>query len=512
MKKTEAEYFTDSSGNVFQMDSTHRYGDTSMIDSIYYWSRNPNTQSYTLGDTANDFYLMKKEYFVQTATIDSSVTMVIDTATDTFYPQNASFDASISSGGFDVDSSITWGYDTSRGIFFPTFSTVYYSDPAGGYDSTIFKFTNYSDTTLQIFQVQVSDNRNNNISRNYKYSYNTSGDSLEFNYFSNSERRGDTGLYYRSTFGTTPPDTLRHRMTFYQSGTSTRDSVLTYNKVAGSWSLTKKREYFYNGQGLLIADTIYDWVEDSSSYFYSEGRTRSYDTAGRQIAYESYSYNTSSKTWSMAEANYDTYDANGNHLIDLDMNAGDTLSYDSSVYDSQNRLVYSKDATYSSGSVFLTETRTYNYGTYTWYTYQYQTSSTWTGNASYIKEDNYGTIDTGYYFTFDTAANDYMITHRVLNDNEDFNTDLLNAEQSSESLELFPNPNKGRATLILPEMVGQSELTIFNVSGQLVKQERLELNFGERPYQLNTSELKDGLYIILLTNGSERYTARMLKQ
>ncbi len=80
------------------------------------------------------------------------------------------------------------------------------------------------------------------------------------------------------------------------------------------------------------------------------------------------------------------------------------------------------------------------------------------------------------------------------------------------SLNIFPNPVDAVLNLeIDSEVSGSFEVRIYNLFGQLVKAEQLELIVGENKKYLNVSDLSDGSYWLQVTDGEKMMSRKIVK-
>jgi PKD repeat protein len=74
---------------------------------------------------------------------------------------------------------------------------------------------------------------------------------------------------------------------------------------------------------------------------------------------------------------------------------------------------------------------------------------------------------------------------------------------SKDDIQVFPNPNSGKFTVVIPEEQIFEELVIYNQIGQVVHNERL--NSQENSIRINMgSEWRNGIYLIRLTNSNNQ--------
>ena len=70
----------------------------------------------------------------------------------------------------------------------------------------------------------------------------------------------------------------------------------------------------------------------------------------------------------------------------------------------------------------------------------------------------------------------------------------LNEIPTIEKIKIYPNPAQDFITLELPTNIGQSQLSIYNLTGQLISQNQIT----QPSLQLSTADLSNGMYIFVL--------------
>lgn len=78
---------------------------------------------------------------------------------------------------------------------------------------------------------------------------------------------------------------------------------------------------------------------------------------------------------------------------------------------------------------------------------------------------------------------------------------------------LFPNPAGDLINIVLPSSVATERMScrIYDLLGKLVKTETFDSAFQNR-IQINITDLKDGIYVVQLTNGATRQNLKFIKQ
>ena len=89
-------------------------------------------------------------------------------------------------------------------------------------------------------------------------------------------------------------------------------------------------------------------------------------------------------------------------------------------------------------------------------------------------------------------------------------TTLVNiTDHTLSGLQIYPNPSQGNITIDFGETVQkQGNITIYNTMGQQVQ--NVPIAVGWREYQLETTELPPGIYVVDIHLGEARMTERMV--
>jgi hypothetical protein len=64
---------------------------------------------------------------------------------------------------------------------------------------------------------------------------------------------------------------------------------------------------------------------------------------------------------------------------------------------------------------------------------------------------------------------------------------------------------------ISSEIAGTFDVQIYNLYGQLVRKDQIELIVGENKSNLNVSELPEGSYLLQITDGEQMVSRKMVK-
>ena len=87
------------------------------------------------------------------------------------------------------------------------------------------------------------------------------------------------------------------------------------------------------------------------------------------------------------------------------------------------------------------------------------------------------------------------------------------AAPAEATLELFPNPTKGRTTVqFLSVNAGQYSLNVIDVTGRTVRNESVQAVTGTNIYELDLSKMSKGVYMISLQHGNEKIMKQVVIQ
>lgn len=90
-------------------------------------------------------------------------------------------------------------------------------------------------------------------------------------------------------------------------------------------------------------------------------------------------------------------------------------------------------------------------------------------------------------------------------------TGVNDTEMDSDILNVTPNPasDKAKATIAL-EKAGYYSLSVYNTSGKKLFDLFSNENISSKSIEINTSELANGMYILMLTNGNQSYFNKLI--
>lgn len=84
------------------------------------------------------------------------------------------------------------------------------------------------------------------------------------------------------------------------------------------------------------------------------------------------------------------------------------------------------------------------------------------------------------------------------------------SSKSNTGLIIQPNPADNSITIHFPFHKSKTSIRIFDVSGKLIT--LVEINADQNSYELNTTELKNGIYQLLFLNGNSYYASKFIIQ
>ncbi|MEQ9167174.1 MAG: T9SS type A sorting domain-containing protein, partial [Fulvivirga sp.] len=87
----------------------------------------------------------------------------------------------------------------------------------------------------------------------------------------------------------------------------------------------------------------------------------------------------------------------------------------------------------------------------------------------------------------------------------------IEEEISKESLNIYPNPASGTATVTFESNVkGNTNVVVSNMIGQTVKVVKAEIVKGSNSVVLNLSDVNEGIYLVTLGTGSNKITQKLV--
>ena len=135
----------------------------------------------------------------------------------------------------------------------------------------------------------------------------------------------------------------------------------------------------------------------------------------------------------------------------------------------------------------------------------------WTKNYGYLGDDgghcgiqteNGQFVATGYFHTLEEALNFYLVKT-----NEDGTVGVQNITANENSMRVYPNPMRDRATVTFDNPKGESyDLYITDISGKTVRSIK---NIQEQKIAINKGELGSGVYFIVM-KGVETYRSKLV--
>ena len=104
-----------------------------------------------------------------------------------------------------------------------------------------------------------------------------------------------------------------------------------------------------------------------------------------------------------------------------------------------------------------------------------------------------------------TNSNSYQ---RLIDKNVSLSVGINNSGETEHSLELFPNPIDQGKTIHLRTRSGLNEVNIVTVSGENIFSEAY--NYPQNEVQFNTSNLVSGVYLIMVSSGSDNILGKLV--
>lgn len=87
----------------------------------------------------------------------------------------------------------------------------------------------------------------------------------------------------------------------------------------------------------------------------------------------------------------------------------------------------------------------------------------------------------------------------------------VSEKKPDKKLQTFPNPSNNATTIVLPYNGHQeTTISIYSVTGELLFRDEVEVNHEHYTYQLNSSFIHSGVYIVTAQNCEKQYTAKMI--
>lgn len=306
-------------------------------------------------------------------------------------------------------------------------------------------------------------------------------------------------------------------------GYPSRNSVFKWDEGLSDWVSDFRIDYQYNSKGERLVEMRLDWNESFSSWDRVNLREWAYDASGRQILRAYYdSWDELESEWIGAYKYEYDYDANGNLIKYHRWNDWDDVSSDwipdyqsNYAYNTDNRMTVEEryewdDVLEQLIGEFRNE---YQYDAMgervseTYYDDYNPTFKTWIGDYAihYIMNMHGNEVYSNYY-TWDEGADDFEFDFRMFYfyTNEG---DPLQAETGpARILNLYPNPCR-ELVYLGRDFEDPVRIRIAGTDGRLVYNSIL-LPGTDR---IDIGYLEQGIYLIEILNGTDRFTGRLLK-
>lgn len=128
---------------------------------------------------------------------------------------------------------------------------------------------------------------------------------------------------------------------------------------------------------------------------------------------------------------------------------------------------------------------------------------------------NSSTIHT-YQMVDNQVSNDvyyYHLKQVDYNGNaESFNPKSVTVSGCTNYLTIYPNPATDKIAVVMSieQLKGRGNLSLVNVSGAIVLQQSIDLAQEQQQFEINTSELSSGVYLVKFSTEEENYPIRKL--
>jgi hypothetical protein len=92
-------------------------------------------------------------------------------------------------------------------------------------------------------------------------------------------------------------------------------------------------------------------------------------------------------------------------------------------------------------------------------------------------------------------------------------TAINTVNENTEKISVYPNPASSSASISYnTENAGTATIKIYSITGSLVKAYTSKVNVGDNTISLNLSDIANGGYIIYVSNGTKKASAKLIKQ
>jgi hypothetical protein len=297
------------------------------------------------------------------------------------------------------------------------------------------------------------------------------------------------------------------------------NTILTYYSYDGAnWNLILRitSEFNVNNQ---VTIQLYENVDPMTMTTYKNQSLYTYDENDNNILIENQIFNSTSGLWENSQKIEMTY--NGNLIMQQDSftwTGSDwplTPNY-SQIYDYTSPDIYNVIYQNDSGAGLVNNAITY-------YTYnngkplEIETklwiNDAWKENSKYtiIYDGNDNPSESNQY-SWDDGTGAYVLNSKTLyfiSEAQPFA--LGTASQELLLAKMYPNPFRDELNISFKSALkSEGVIQLFDMQGKEIS--KIELQQGEKSIKINNSYLSNGMYLIHLTNGTEKSIFKVVKQ
>lgn len=282
--------------------------------------------------------------------------------------------------------------------------------------------------------------------------------------------------------------------------------------INGAWQNEYRYAYNYNAAGLLEMDQYQAWNNTQQTWRNIWRRVYTYNADGKLLLIQQQSLNN--QTWTSTGQAVHTYDANGNlqslNILSNANGAWDTTSRNIFTYDAQNNETINLEQTKNNGvwRNFERQIKTYNAaGLNDTVMIQYWPNNGWvniTLNSTLynsfgdkVFSDEHRWVNNAW--EGEDRLYQYYEVYEVESEEPEDTTGIANIPNTLVAT-AYPNPFTDELHFKLPEaQSGTVTISLFDLSGKLVAQDRQVVMPGTQLISIATGNLHSGAYVYVLT-------------